>query len=88
MRYRNYHASITVGDLGEAETFVRSVDIADIGPGTKSGGREALRAEFGARRVKLGKGTMVESARKGTLTLHGTQVREALARKAEAIENA
>ena len=38
--------------------------------------------------MKLGKGTLVTSARKGTLTIPGTKVREALARKAEAQSNA
>lgn len=64
--YRHYTATISVGSYGETESFQRSVYVADIGPGTKRVARELVRAEFGARQVRVHNGRIVEAPRAGT----------------------
>ena len=64
--YRHYTATISVGSYGETESFQRSVYVADIGPGTKRVARELVRAEFGARQVRVHRGRIVEAPRAGT----------------------
>lgn len=81
-QYRHYTVNLTVGPRGEAKHFTRSVYVPDCGPGTKSAAREVIRAEFGARRVVLGRGSVVETNRKGALRLPATKVRAEIKRKA------
>lgn len=84
-QYRHYTVNLTVGPRGTAEHFQRSVYVPDLGPGTKGAAREAIRAHFGARRVSLGSGKIVENPRKGALRIPATKVRAAMAQKAAAI---
>ena len=64
--YRHYTAHISVGKHGETEAFQRSVYVFDIGEGTKRVARELVRAEFGARRVAVKRGRIVEKPRANT----------------------
>ena len=64
--YRHYTATISVGKHGETESFQRSIYVFDIGAGTKRVARELVRAEAGARAVRVHKGRIVEAPRAGT----------------------
>ena len=81
MQYRNFHVNITVGARGSAEHFTRSIFVADIGAGTRRAAREVIRARYGARRVALGSGSVVDAPRKGCETVGAKALKAESARQ-------